>query len=45
MYDLTQKYRDYNSELFIRGVLDKDTYFRLENELDKSKKLLIISLN
>lgn len=44
-YNLTQKYRDYNVTLLLNDHISKETYFKLEDELDKMNELLIICLN
>lgn len=44
-YNLTQKFRDYNVTLLLNGHIEKDTYFRLEEELNTMSELLIVCLN
>ena len=44
-YNLTQKYRDYNVTLLLNDYISKETYFKLEDQLDKMNELLIINLN
>ena len=44
-YDLKQSYREKNATLFIKGFIEKETYFLLENGLDEMKELYIVNLN
>ena len=44
-YDLSQKYKDHNSELFLNGYMSKEKYFDLEDKLNEMKELFIINLN
>ena len=44
-YNLTQKFRDYNVTLLLNGHIEKDRYFRIEEELDAMSELLKIHLN
>ena len=44
-YDLSQKVKDFNTELFINGHLTKEQYFSIDVRLDEMKDLFIVYLN
>lgn len=45
MYYLYQNKKDEITELFILQLIDKETYFKFENEFNKNKELFTICLN
>ena len=45
MHYLYQNKKDEITELFIIGLIDKETYFKFEDEFNKNEKIFTICLN